>query len=563
MSTHYYNQHVAELAASYEALDPAEVHTSWSSHLVDLRPGLALDVGAGTGRDARWLAGQGWEVVVVEPSDLFQHGCVANGGLPVVWFKDRLPALKKVREVGYRFDLILLSAVWQHVAPADRMRAFRVLSDLLNPGGRLVITLRYGSNKTENVERGFHAVSRDALTKLARDRALVVVGDGEVPDARRADVRWGTMVFQSPDDGSGGLSLLRHIVINDNKSATYKLGLLRVLARIAESFPGAVTKRDDCAVTLPLGLVGLLWLKQYRPLLLNYDLPQLPQSHRPGFAKAPFQALAEFADPDLHVGASLEATRAKVVTAALRDACQNICKMPAHYMTYPGTDRQIFEANYTAPRVKAGPLYLSAQYLARFGTVTVPLPIWQSLGQFACWLEPAIINEWLSLMRQWSGDEAGDARIQPNLFRWEESTRFTGDVRRRLSELLAAGSQVPCTWTGRRARDIDVDHAFPWSRWPNNDLWNLVPAASAVNRQKSDRLPTVAAFEGARSHLLEWWQTAYLDSPLNMRFLEEVTLALPGLDRDAHLSADQIYAALLYQRARIKRDQQLADWTPR
>ena len=59
-------------------------------------------------------------------------------------------------------------------------------------------------------------------------------------DLAREHIRWETLVFVMPDDGSGSLPLLRHVIVNDNKSSTYKLGLLRTLVRLAETAPGLV-----------------------------------------------------------------------------------------------------------------------------------------------------------------------------------------------------------------------------------------------------------------------------------------------------------------------------------
>jgi SAM-dependent methyltransferase len=62
-------------------------------------------------------------------------GCTANGD-------DSLPGDDAVLRLGAAFDIILLSAVWMHVAPADRPRAFRNLVTLLKPDGMLVPSLR-------------------------------------------------------------------------------------------------------------------------------------------------------------------------------------------------------------------------------------------------------------------------------------------------------------------------------------------------------------------------------------------------------------------------------------
>ena len=108
---------------------------------------------------------------------------------------DALPDLRTLRALGRRFDLILLSAVWMHVAPKGRERAFRILSELLGPSGLLVIALR--SRTTQ-------------------------------PDLRRPGLTWETLGFAMPDDGTGSLPLLRHAIVDDNKSSTYKLMLATV-----------------------------------------------------------------------------------------------------------------------------------------------------------------------------------------------------------------------------------------------------------------------------------------------------------------------------------------------
>ena len=62
-----YDRRAAELASRYETLAFEAVHES----ILDLLPPAGsriLDVGAGSGRDAAWLARHGYEVTAVEPS---------------------------------------------------------------------------------------------------------------------------------------------------------------------------------------------------------------------------------------------------------------------------------------------------------------------------------------------------------------------------------------------------------------------------------------------------------------------------------------------------------------
>ena len=93
----FYDRHAGDLASLYEALSPDAV---WSS-IADLLPTgpdrLALDVGAGSGRDAAWLAARGLEVVAAEPAAGMRR--------------------EAVHRIGLAFDLVLVGAVWMHVPP--------------------------------------------------------------------------------------------------------------------------------------------------------------------------------------------------------------------------------------------------------------------------------------------------------------------------------------------------------------------------------------------------------------------------------------------------------------
>jgi SAM-dependent methyltransferase len=118
------------------------------------RPAAVLDVGAGSGRDASWLSALGYDVVAVEPSaEMRSIAQEHHAGKPIRWIADSLPVLQVTFRTGLSFDLILLSAVWMHVAPSDRARAFRKLINLLKPGGILAITLRHGPAEAD---RGIH-----------------------------------------------------------------------------------------------------------------------------------------------------------------------------------------------------------------------------------------------------------------------------------------------------------------------------------------------------------------------------------------------------------------------
>ena len=497
MAVSPYNQNAEKFFHQYQSLTFEQVHGDWLP-LIPEESGLALDVGAGSGRDAMALAARGWDVVAAEPADeLRKLGQAVSAHQSIQWVNDSLPELAEIRKLSYRFDLILVSAVWMHVPPSSRERAFRILTELLAPSGTLVITLRHGAGDGERV---FYEVSKAELDGLARHRAVmpVPVAVSVTEDQlQRPDVWWETAIYRLPDDGTGALPTLRHIIVNDDKSSTYKLGLLRTLVRLADSSPGLVLKRSDDWVELPLGAVGLYWLMLYQPLVLRHGLRQAPGSKGYGFAGEDFYKLGELSPMDFRPGMSISSEHGPVVMRAIRAAASNILGNPARYTTWPGTNRPVFEGSTSRLRIGDGPVRLDRDTLAGFGVFRVPAMLWDTFSRYSCWVEPAIVNEWVNLMASW------EVRYSTSIYHqalvWAEGRRDTSLMRKLVDKQLETG-RVDCVWTASdlSKRRYDIDHCFPWSRWNNNDLWNLLPASHTANAAKAEKLPADSVLKQAR-----------------------------------------------------------------
>lgn len=191
----YYSDHAAHFQALYDHAQPESVHACWLALLQHKQPGTALDVGAGSGRDARWLAGQGWQVVAAEPATALRERAQQPAHSAIDWCAARLPALAELPPTPTCYDLILLSAVWMHLAPAERASALARMAGLLAPGGYLVISLRFGP---DDPNRPMHAVSVAEVTALAHAHQLCVqqVGDKPTQDSlARPQVTWQTVVL--------------------------------------------------------------------------------------------------------------------------------------------------------------------------------------------------------------------------------------------------------------------------------------------------------------------------------------------------------------------------------
>ena len=168
------------LIPRFEALDTAEILAP-VMEILPSRPSRILEVGAGTGRDAAWLAERGQEVVAVEPVEAFRRAGMALHRTPnIVWIDDRLPRLERVATTGMRFDLILAIAVWQHLRSDQHQPAIAALAGLAPTRGRIILSVRHGPGSPTrpcfpaDVDRILGWTERAGFSTILRRRAASV-----------------------------------------------------------------------------------------------------------------------------------------------------------------------------------------------------------------------------------------------------------------------------------------------------------------------------------------------------------------------------------------------------
>ena len=139
--------------------------------------GSALELAAGSGTNAVWLAGQGWRTTAVDwsPVGLANGRAKANAaGVPVEWLERNLfdwtPPARSL-------DLVVI--VYLHVPPDERRPIYAGAAAAVAPGGRLLVIGHDRLNATEgeggppDPERLFTA-DEIAADLLAADPSLEV-----------------------------------------------------------------------------------------------------------------------------------------------------------------------------------------------------------------------------------------------------------------------------------------------------------------------------------------------------------------------------------------------------
>jgi len=570
----WYDSNADSLFRQFESVKFEQLHAELIEQL-PRNPCFVLEIGAGSGRDAAALAKLGHYVTAVEPSDpLRTRAELSHRHANIQWMKDSLPKLNRVRRKGALYDVIFLSAVWMHVPPSQRKDTFRRITKMLKPGGLLYITLRHGPFEKMS---GFWDIAANDVMTLARENGLLPVKDVVRKDdlLLRPGVSWSAVMLRSPGDGTGALPLLRHIVLNDVKSSTYKLGLLKVLAHIAQSASGLAEIKDDESVVIPLGLFALYWLKVYRPLLDN-DMPQLPQNTHStvglGFvsktSKA-WQCLAEISPHNMRIGMSFSADLSRALNAVLKNISATLVKMPMNYITLPNSEERVFKAATRKQYHTPASITLNREYLNSFGEVAISTDLWHTVHHYGTWIEPAIVAQWQEIMkryldRQQRSGIGSDAMHEA--LRWDEQARGTEPSRTRAKELIESGDIKNCIWSHKpiSVNNFDIDHCFPYSSWPCADMWNLMPAHRTVNQNdKREKLPTAELLIDSKDLIVEWWEKAYIEKPqvYEDEFFTQARASLRVESTDHDL--ESVFDALRDQQHNLRVHQQIPQWSPK
>lgn len=183
----FYSRHSETLIEQYNQLTPEQVHGNWLAYLPKY-PGQALDIGAGSGRDALWLAEKGWLVTAVEPCDNFRRAIPQKPN--ILTLDDQLPGLPHTP--SHKYELILVSAVWMHLTPSQQQIAYNRLQQLMAPNALLIITWR---NQAYEHKREFEPVDEQVFRSGQAIQSVEIVESDD--EEGREGVVWKCAVMRA------------------------------------------------------------------------------------------------------------------------------------------------------------------------------------------------------------------------------------------------------------------------------------------------------------------------------------------------------------------------------
>jgi hypothetical protein len=346
----------------------------------------------------------------------------------------------------------------------------------------------------------------------------------------------GRIQYRSKMDNWNVFKNINKILERDSKSTTYKFALLRaVIDAIQENSP--YLRFTGEKIFLPIGLLIEKWLLYYYPLFeSDHNIRQIPGTQKLAI-ESPFLLIIQFYKTRGGFSAFFNDFKFKGIPEALKGQFRKLLEQIHFTMTrYPmkhigysisNQEYSIF-LPHSASRKKADASIDREWTINSFGEFSIPLEYYEAfriLGSFITGQE-SIVMKWADYSEMASGRKIGKGTILETLSSSPVEKRDPKTSKEYFKEVLGLEGKVICVWTGKAVSKYVIDHVIAFSAWRNNDLWNLLPAQTTTNGEKSDKVPSEMQLELSRERILHYW--SLLEQKHQQRFQKEVQTTLLG-----------------------------------
>lgn len=485
----FYNKHARKLAEEYQAQAPERLYSLAKAFFIKGEP--TLDLGCGTGRDAKWLQANDYPVLAVDASKEMLE--IARANHPHLQTKEEtLPRLTGLQNNTFRN--VFCSAVIMHVSSQNILTATYRILEITQDGGIIILSFRGTRNEDRREEgRLFEPYSIGHLAQLFESYGGKLLFSETNHDEKR-DKTWHTIVIRKTLlDQKAGISRIQDILERDSKVTTYKFALIRALCEISKYEASAVHwDHEKDMVCVPMKRIAYRWVGYYWHLIKD-GIRQIQQNRKLGFETLFLQEIERTKDLSLFMR-KLERKSLTDEQEVLIESISKAIEMPVEHAG--GGHHLIFNRINKRDAFKIFPDSLDMEY----GLVQVPMDIWRDISLFSHWIEDSLIIRWAEFIRKLYKEDDGSkylAAVARSMFP-ERDTKLIRD--------LFGDHEVECVWSGKKIKSFDVDHMIPWTVWRNNDLWNLLPSSPNLNNNKSDDLPSPELIEKRFDVIVDYWK---------------------------------------------------------
>ncbi|MCK9303791.1 MAG: methyltransferase domain-containing protein [Bacteroidales bacterium] len=557
ITVNVYDTNADKFAAQYASADMAVVHRLLLWYLPP--SARILEIGCGTGRDAAFLADNGFDVVATDASaEMMAHcrrlpapgldigdyvtGLTTQGG-SIRLLNSAFPLPPDSPLFSDKFKAVVCLAMLMHLPDSELFEFAYQIRQLLETDGTVILSVSNGRDnlaeyRDDNGRLFCERPPAEIALLFERLGFQLLAQEKSFDGLGRDSLCWTTLVLRlTMTGGTRPVDQIETIINRDRKTATYKLALLRALCDIAQTATHHVRWHDNETVCVPLGLIAERWLYYYWPLV-DADITQIrgQGKRNPEAFRASMKNLLEAFNNVGGLDAFNTAYRNNQLTAEQRRLADSVLNKIANTIvvgpvTFSGgalkdTD-QFF--THSGRKTAKGKCSSPTELVENLGRVHFRAEIWRELCLVGHWIGEAILLRWAELTHEFTKQSIPLALILEKLLVRPESQRDVTMMRR----LYASFEKLDCVWTGQplKATGTDgagfaVDHVIPFSLWHNNELWNLLPSDSRVNGQKSDRIVTRDTLRASEERIIHYWQVTR--SQATFRFDCEVSRTLLG-----------------------------------
>jgi 2-polyprenyl-3-methyl-5-hydroxy-6-metoxy-1,4-benzoquinol methylase len=515
----YYQNHADEIFERYESPTNG-ISQFFSISFPDACK--VLDIGAGSGRDMKKLSDQGYDITGIEPSQKLRDLAIRKyTELSGKLLDGQLPDLDD--SFNNQFDGILCSAVLMHIPKEQLFDTAFSLKRVLKPRGNLLLSIPGEGPETDHHFRDkngrlYQQYNPEYLQLLLERIGFQLTGKWETEDSLgRKNRTWIVLLFHlAYASGTRPLEQLESILNRDRKVATYKLALIRALCEISIANYNQVIWERGGSVRVPVKLIAEKWLYYYWPLIENHlFLPQIYGEREEGgiriaFRKSMEELTKQYCKKGGLSGFTLDLRSTSFDSETNKLVRHVFNKIKRTIITGPVT--------YAGSSIETGRMF---EYVKKDRTIRFPASIWRELSLMNHWIKDAIILRWAELTSEISKKAIKPSEVIDLLLSEPLEERDVYDIR----GFYQKEKNKECVWTGQTLKmDFDIDHVIPFSLWRNNDLWNLLPCSSRINREKRDMLPSRNLIVKRKDSIITCWR---LNKSFNKkRFFYEINRLL-------------------------------------